>query len=198
MRQITRHLPPSDLPEARELAGELRLQSRLSVLLILNIVASAVAITMLVRAYVSSERSLREARVLATDILASLDQGVITTDRNASIVSINPRARELLNRPQDGIEVALSDLPGHSTLDEICRHVLETHGHVRDHDYEVAENGHVRHLRAGCSLLQDHNRATAGDCNPCSGCDGKDVNRTTTSPYGTLHGTRFSGGRPAA
>ncbi len=126
VEELTRHLPASDLPEAYELAGELRLQSRLSVLLILNIVVSGVALSLLVRAYVSSERSLRDIRVLATDILASLDQGIITTDRDGKILSINPYARKLLGRTDGGIEVALNDVSSeHTTFDEIRRRVLD-------------------------------------------------------------------------
>ena len=163
VEELTRHLPASDIPEANELAGELRLQWRLSVVLILNIVASGVALTLLMRAYISSERSLREVRVLATDILASIDQGIITTDRDASILSINPRGRELLNRTDNGIGIALKDLPDeHATLDEICRHVLGEENNVRDRDYAVKQNGHVRNLRAGCSLLRDHNQRHLG------------------------------------
>jgi two-component system sensor histidine kinase HydH len=160
---ITGHLPPSDLPEARELAGELRLQWRLSVVLILNVIASAMAVTLLVRAYISSERSLRKVRVLATDILASIDQGILTTDRNASILSINPCGLELLDCADGGIGIALKDLPSeHSTLDEICRDVLERHASVRDRDYLATCKGNTRNLRAGCSLLRDHNQRQLG------------------------------------
>jgi len=163
LRDLTRHLPASDLPEANELAGGLRLQWRLAVLLILNIFASGVAVTLLVRAYHSSQRSLRDVRVLATDILASIDQGVITTDRNGVILSINPRAQELLNRADDGIGIALKDLPkSHAPLDDVCRRVLKDQENVRDQDYIAMNNGHDRHLRAGCSLLRDHNERQLG------------------------------------
>ncbi len=163
VKELTRHLPDSDLAEASELAGGLRSQWRLSVLLILNIVASGVALTLLVRAYISSEYSLRKVKVLATDILASMDQGIITTDRNASILSINPRGRELLNRRNDGIGIALEDLAKeHATLHEICRRVLKDQNNVRDQDYIAMNNGHHRHLRAGCSLLRDHNERLLG------------------------------------
>ena len=163
VKQITEHLPPDDLPEVKELGVELKLQSRLSILLIVNIIASAVALTMLVRAYVSSERSLRKVQVLATDILASLDQGIITTDRDASILSINPRGKEILNLTNDEVDIALKDLPQeHQPLDEICRKVLKQQENVRDRDYLVQQSGHVRTLRAGCSLLRDHDQRNLG------------------------------------
>jgi PAS domain S-box-containing protein len=163
VQAITRHLPASDLADARELAGELQLQARLSVLLILNIIATGVALTILVRAYISSERSLREVKVLATDILASMDQGVITTDRNGKIMSINPCGRELLQQTDDGIGMPLQQLPEqHRTLGEICQHVLKHHDGVRDRDYVASQNGHSRTLRAGCSLLQDDKHQNLG------------------------------------
>ena len=161
--ELTRHLPASDLPEAYELAGELRLQWRLTVLLILNLVVSGVALTLLVRAYVSSERSLRDIRVLATDILACLDEGIITTDRDGIILSINPYARKLLSRDDGGIGVALQEIPSeHAALNDIRRRVLDEQENIRDQDYTAMNNGSTRHLRAGCSLLRDHNQNQLG------------------------------------
>lgn len=163
VEELTRHLPDSDLPEANELAGEIRLQWRLSVLLILNIVASAVAIALLVKAYLSSERSLRDARVLATDILDSIDQGVITTDREGNILSINPYAQKLLNKDETGMGVALKDLPKeHGTLNKIRLRVLQSQQRVSEQDYTVMNNGTDLHLRAGGSLLRDHGQKHLG------------------------------------
>ncbi|HRX79738.1 MAG: PAS domain-containing protein [Planctomycetaceae bacterium] len=163
VEELIRHLPDSDLADANQLAGELRLQSRLAVLLILNTLASCAALVMLVRAYISSERSLRKVRVLATDILASLDHGVITTDSDAAILSINPRGRELLHQSNNGIGVALTALPDeHRTLDELCRDVLRQQHTVSDFDYVVHHNGNIRNLRAGCSLLRDHDQRQIG------------------------------------
>ncbi len=163
LKELMQHLPPGNLLKANELEGELRLQWRLSVLLILNIAATVVAITLLVRAYISSERRLREVQVLATDILGSLDQGIITTDRKGRIFSINPQGRELLGLAENGTGIALSDLsPQHATLQEICQQVLDGHARVRDRDYMASQNGHLRHLRAGCSLLQDHAQRQLG------------------------------------
>lgn len=165
LRQLTQHLPVSDLPEAHELAGELQLQSRLSILLILNIVLSCIALTLLVKAYFSSQRSLRNVLVLATDVLASLDEGVVTTDSEGRILSINPRGRELVGDFPIGTEIAvyLNNLPDdYQPLREICQSVSQNGKTVRDHDFTVLQQGHIRHLRAGCSPLQDHNHRQVG------------------------------------
>lgn len=162
IKHLTQHLPAADRPEAYELANALRLQSRLSIVLIANLIGCIGGLTLLIYAYLSSQRSLRNVHVLASDILASLDQGVITTDQQAAILSINPRGRELLAPSMGGTEVAyikmpLNNLsPDHHPLEEICREVLETQEHIRDRDYVCRSNGTVQHLRAGCCLLRDH------------------------------------------
>ena len=163
VQQLTQHLPPGDRPEANELAVGLRIQSRLSVLLIVNLVASGFALTLLVRAYFSSQRSLRTVHVLASDVLASLDQGVITTDEQAAILSMNPRGRELLSPAAGGTELALTRFPpDHQPLEDMCREVLRKQDHIRDRDYIARKSGTDRHLRAGCSLLRDHNGMCRG------------------------------------
>ncbi|TWT78235.1 Sensor protein ZraS [Posidoniimonas polymericola] len=160
LKQISNHLPASHLPEATELAAELRFQSRLSLALILITIASSIAMTLLVRAYLNSENSLREARVLATDILGSIDQGIITTDQNAKILSINPCGELLLE--QSTSDAGLVFPPAHQPLAEICREALQSHSSVRDRDYVVDYAGHARTLRAGSSLLRDHKQRLIG------------------------------------
>lgn len=163
IRDLTPHLPPGDMAEVQELAGELRLQWRLSALMILNIVASAVALTLVAKAYLTSERSLRDARVLASNILASVDQGIVTTNLDGIILSINSRGQALLGFSEPGTGIALKDLPpDHSPLNEISQQVLESQECVRDRDYVAKNESHERQLRAGCSLLQDHRKTPLG------------------------------------
>jgi signal transduction histidine kinase len=141
----------------------LRLQSRLAILLILNIVATGVALAVLARAYVASERSLREVKVLATDILASMDQGVISTDNSATIMCINPRGSELLQPAEPRIGTNLHDLPAqYAPLANMCQQVIFSHAGMRDQDYTDEQNGHIRTLRAGCSLLRNEQQQHLG------------------------------------
>ncbi|MCO6045608.1 ATP-binding protein [Aeoliella sp. ICT_H6.2] len=163
LKQLSSHLPASDLPEATELAGNLRLQWRLAVVLVLNTVALSVAVVLLVRAYISSESSLRVTKVLATDILASIDQGIITTDQNAEILSINPCGELLLWPAEDMEDQNRRVFPAaHQTLATICQKVLQTHASIRDKDYVVENDGHAQTLRAGCTLLRDHRHRLIG------------------------------------
>ncbi|WP_417387710.1 two-component system sensor histidine kinase NtrB [Gimesia sp.] len=161
--RIIRDLPDSDLAVARELAGELRFQSQLSILLVLNICVTAVALALLVRAYLNSERSLREVKVLASDVLASMDQGVLTTDREEVITSINPRGMELLGLHGNVVDQPLSVVGiEHTLLSVICSHVNAHHSPVRDCDYTITTQGHEQTLRAGCSLLRNEQQEELG------------------------------------
>ncbi|WP_417393599.1 two-component system sensor histidine kinase NtrB [Gimesia sp.] len=161
--RIINDLPDSDLPVARELAGELRFQSQLSILLFLNIFATAIALVLLVRAYLNSERSLREVKVLASDVLASMDQGVLTTDREEVITSINPRGQELLGLEGPVIDRPLSEVgEEHTLLCVLCSHVNAHHSPVKDCDYTVNRDGHEQTLRAGCSLLRNERQEELG------------------------------------
>jgi two-component system sensor histidine kinase HydH len=64
-------------------------------------VVVSVAVTFVVRGYFSSEQDLQDIKVLSTDIFASMDAGVITTDLNGNITSINPRGIELVGLDED-------------------------------------------------------------------------------------------------
>ncbi|QDU97369.1 two-component system sensor histidine kinase NtrB [Lignipirellula cremea] len=161
--RMMEHLPATDMASARELAGDLRLQSRLTVLMVLNVILTAAALALLVRAYMTSQRSLRDVKVLAGDILASMDQGVITTDRNIIITSINPSGCALLGLEGDWIGRPLQSVgEKHQTLEGIVHHVLESHERVRDLDYAVENHGHPRNYRAGCTLLRDEQQIEIG------------------------------------
>ncbi len=152
--RLIEHLPPSDLEVANELSGDLNLQSSLSFLLVLNIVATAIAFVLVVRGYLSSEQSLRDVKVLATDILASMDAGVITTDNQGVITSVNPSGLELLGLSGDGLGRNLSEIGSeHSLLASMCREISRSHHPIRDRDYSVTQHGHTKTLRAGCTLL---------------------------------------------
>ncbi len=153
---LTKHLPESDLQVANELSGDLRLQSSLSVLLVLNIIATSMAFAWVIRGYMTSEQSLRNVKFLATDILASMDAGVITTDKDAVITSVNPSGRELLGLEGDGLGTKLSNIDHqHNLLANICTEINTSHRPIRDRDYRVTSHGHHRTLRAGCTRLQN-------------------------------------------
>ena len=157
VQRIIGDLPESDMAIAKELSGDLKLRSRLSFLLALNLVGTAVAFILVVRGYLTTERSLHDARVFATDILASMDAGVITTDREGRMTSLNPRGFELMGlNHNEGLGRRLADIGSdHALLAKICGQVSRHHGVIRDQDYTVQRDSHEQTLRAGCTLLKD-------------------------------------------
>ena len=160
---IVQHLPKSDLEAATELSGSLRLSRRLAILMVLNVIGTAVALGLVLRGYMHSERSLQDVKVLASDILASVDAAVITTDRHGMMTSINVGGRELIGLDDDCIGRYLTDIDrAHAQLGTICAEVNKTHRTVRDRDYCVTHQGHKKTLRVSCTILRSQQKDEIG------------------------------------
>lgn len=157
------HLQGSDLEFANELSSELGVQRSLSILLILNTVATSIAFWIVSRAYLSSERNLEEAKVLSADILESMDIGVITTDNQGNISSINTVGRQLMaiSNPESSESFA-SQAPGSQLLAEVYRDACRWISHPRDHEYRVDCNGQRRILRASGTMLRNRDQEQIG------------------------------------
>ena len=164
MERIVSHLPQSDMAMAEELTGDLKIRSRLLILLVLNIIGTAIAFALVVRGYISSERSLRDAKVLAIDIRASVDGGIITTDRHGRMTSLNPLGRELLGlEHKDGIGLSLAEIgPEHAVLATMCNEVNTNHTAIRDRDYTVVRHGQEQTFRANCTGLKNQRSEAIG------------------------------------
>jgi signal transduction histidine kinase len=161
--KLIQHLPESDLAAAEELSGDLSLQSSLSLLLVVNILLTVIASGFVIRGYLSSEKSLRDVKVLSTDILASMDAGVITTDTSGRVTSVNPRGLVLVGPQNVSVNRSLSEIEKeHSLLYEICKEVSVRDNCIRDRDYIVLHQGHQRTLRAGCTLLRNQRNEKIG------------------------------------
>lgn len=161
--RLINHLQGNDLEVANELFSELGLQKSLSLLLVLNVVAAAIAFSFVVRGYFSSERNLRDAKVLSADILASMDAGVITTDMSGRIISMNPRGQELVGLGTDSPFGTIKQLgPEHALLAAICEEMNKYHHPIRDRDYQTLRDGHRVALRAGCTMLRNRRKEEIG------------------------------------
>ncbi|MCR9119709.1 MAG: PAS domain-containing sensor histidine kinase, partial [bacterium] len=99
--ELIQNLPESSMASAKELAGELRWQFRLSILVALNLVVTGFAVVLLWRAYRASLDSLRDFKALASDILGGMSLGVVTTDSMGTITSINKQGLEFLSPNSD-------------------------------------------------------------------------------------------------
>lgn len=160
---IFQHVPASDLEAVKELSGSLRLSGRLAILMVLNVIGTAVALGLVLRGYIRSERSLRDVKVLASDVLASVDAAVVTTDRHGMMTSINGGGREFIGLDDSSIGRYLSDIDReHALLGSICTEVNTTHRTVRDTDYCVAHQGHKKTLRVSCTILRNQQKEEIG------------------------------------
>jgi PAS domain S-box-containing protein len=155
VRRLIRAVPPSSAPDAKALAGELRLQFRLTALAVLNMVATGCAMVLLSRAYSSSQQSLRNIQVAAADILGSMDQAVITTDLEGTITSLNRRAHELLGISDSAIHTTLVQACADMSLDEMRRDAKQTADGKQTRDFELSHGSGKRTLRGSCQPLRD-------------------------------------------
>ena len=161
--ELVTRLPSAQISSVEELPGELRWQFWLSTVVLLNGVASAIAVIVLLRAYMTSERSLRDVRVLARDILASMDQGVITTDRSGVITSINARGLELLGIVTGCVGKKIGEISDEALgLGGLYDAVVATHENVLDRHATVDMGGHTRTFRMDGHLLRDANQCEMG------------------------------------
>ena len=160
---IFQHVPASDLEAVKELSGSLRLSGRLAILMVLNVIGTAIALGLVLRGYMRSERSLRDVKVLASDILASVDAAVVTTDRRGMMTSINGSGREFIGLDDNSIGRYLLDIDReHALLGSICAEVNTTHRTVRDTDYCVTHHGHKKTLRVSCTILRNQQKEEIG------------------------------------
>ncbi len=155
-------LPPEAATAAKELEGELRWQFRLTTLVVLNLVVTALAVLLLGRAYRSSQESLRDIKVLAGDILSSMDQAVITTRLDGTVTSINQRGIELLSLDGEYVGRPLAELSDRIPLDEFRREAQTNDQTEFVRDFPVSHNGSTRVLRGFCQPLQNFEHEDIG------------------------------------
>ncbi len=153
--ELMPRLPEDAKDSAEILAGELWWQSRLTILVVLNVVVTGIALILLWRAYRSSQESLRDLRALAGDVLSSMDQAVLTTDRSGTITSINRRGLEFLSPDGDCVGRNIGDLAS-IPLDKFRSDWLAERSTSMTRDMQVHSDGHTRVLRAFCQTLNDH------------------------------------------
>ena len=122
------------------------------------------ALWWLQRRYLSSEQSLRRVKLHAHDILASTDQGVITTDQQGSITSINSAALRLLRVDFECVGRPLACIiTPEVPLVELCREVAERRAPISDRDFTLERAaGRVARVRADAHLLTDTLGRTLG------------------------------------
>jgi two-component system nitrogen regulation sensor histidine kinase GlnL len=108
-------------------------------------------------------RTLHQVKLLAHNILASLNQGVITTDHRGTITSINSAAIELIGFDVECIGRPIASISSAEVpLESLCRSVTERKGAVRDLDLTMDREGRIRRLVASALELKDIRGAAIG------------------------------------
>lgn len=163
VQSLIGQLPPQARADARELAGELRWQFRLTILVVLNLVVTVCVVLLLWRAYRASQESLRDIKALAGDILSSMEQAVITTDIDGVVTSINQRGIELLKLDGEFVGRQLADLSEQLQLESFRRAVRSGEIPESTRDFPVTASGAIRYLRLFCQPLRDYQDADIGN-----------------------------------
>lgn len=113
--------------------------------------------------YSSSQRSLQQVKMLAHDILASTDRGVVTVDHDGIVTSVNSAALRLLHRNTECVGLAVEQVaPPEIPLAEIHRHVRGRQQPVRDRDVVLRRDGRRLRFRLDGDLLSDASGAPLG------------------------------------
>jgi PAS domain S-box-containing protein len=109
-------------------------------------------------------RVLHQVKLLALDILASMDQGVITTDLHNIITGINSAAIRILGLESACVGRPLPSLPsGSAPLLALSSQVAERNAAIWDQDFALDRGGRVRRIRADAHVLKD----SAGEALGC-------------------------------
>lgn len=154
---LLNQLPASAPGPALEiLQHEVRLQFIVTLLVSAILAFCLLAFWWFLRRYSTSQQSLRQVKILAHDILASMDQGVVTTDLTGVITSINSAALQLLGvdfecAGQPLACISSADLP----LVELAKEVSQRQESVQDRRFAVNRSGRVQRFQADAHVLKD-------------------------------------------
>jgi two-component system sensor histidine kinase HydH len=101
-------------------------------------------------------RVLYQVKLLSLEILASMDQGVITTDLHDTITGINTAAVLILGVESECIGSPLPSIPsGGALLADLAHRVAGRNAAVWDQDFAIDRGGRVRRIRADAHVLKD-------------------------------------------
>jgi two-component system sensor histidine kinase HydH len=108
-------------------------------------------------------RALHRVKLLAHNILSSLNQGVITTDQEAIITSINSAAMDLIGVDVDCIGRPIASISSPDVPLEALRGTLGGRkGAVSECDLSLDRTGRVRRIVVSVHELKDMKEATIG------------------------------------
>jgi two-component system sensor histidine kinase HydH len=113
--------------------------------------------------YIESQRALHQVRYLAHDVLASMDTGVITTDADGMVTSINWAAIQLLGADPESVGKSIDTLGAEALpLGEVYRQVVQAGTAVRGRDISLVRNGGTMQIRVSGHGLRGPENVNVG------------------------------------
>ena len=152
-----------DIRRLGTLPFELRWQFVLTIVVLVVLIAAACLLAFVARALLKSRVLLRDVRILAWDILSSMDHALITTDREGRVTTINPRGNELLELTLEGEGERLQDVcPSALPLAEISDTILRTGERQSVRDLAYLRQGHALRMQVDGHILRDADEQVSG------------------------------------
>ena len=136
----------------RDIGTRIVVRSTASAVLLL----STLAMVWLQQRQLAILRVLYQVKLFSLEILASMDQGVITTDSQKAITGINTAAGLVLGVEAESVGRPLSSIAsGGVPLVDLADRVAERNAAVWDQDFAIDRGGRVRRIRADAHVLKD-------------------------------------------
>lgn len=153
-------IPREDIEELRQEIGSRIIARTIASTVIL---LCTLATLLLQQRQLAVRRALDRVKLLAHNILSSLDTGLITTDLHGTVTSINPAAMGLLGLDFDCVghpiaRISSSEVP----LEAMCAEVIAQKKAFRDKEITLDRLGYQRRLVTSSLELKDRAGATVG------------------------------------
>ncbi len=156
----SRPVSTSDIRSLRQDIGT-RIIVRSAALVLL--VLCTVATLWLQQRQFAIRRTLNQIKMFARDILASMDEGVITTDCHGTITSVNSAAIEVLGMRSDCVGQPLAQIAaGGGPLAQLAHEVADRDTAVWDRDFSIEHGGRTRRIRAHGQILKSTEGGSLG------------------------------------
>ena len=162
IEKLTEDIPATAQGSVKALAGELQWHFRLAALILLNLVVTGIAVILLWRAYYASQTTLRDFQAFASDVLSGMEQGVITTDMDGIITSINRRGLDLLKTDRHCVGNHIDELTA-VALKDFRNQWIESQHKNASHDFALVDQGVEKTISVVAHMLKDRSGKEIGN-----------------------------------
>tara|TARA_Y100001934_G_C12384689_1_gene794793 strand:- start:1169 stop:2683 length:1515 start_codon:yes stop_codon:yes gene_type:complete len=136
---------------------ELRWQLILTIVLLFVLISAFVILSLVLRGYLNSQKSLQNVQREAGDILESMGEGVITGDREGQISLINREALRILGSSFPRNDATLEELDTRTGLElgSLSARILEQRSPIRHEPFEFHRSDNQVNLLVDGHVLRD-------------------------------------------